>query len=53
MIGAGRKLRQVLAELDARNLRRDRLELATDPDRRVGFHIERIEMAQTAGQEDQ
>ena len=45
-------LRQVLAELDAGHVRRDRLELAADLGRGVGLEVERVLVGQPAGQVD-
>jgi len=44
--------RQVLAHVDAGEVGRDFLEVATHLDRRVGLHVERVNRAQAALEED-
>src|SRR5262245_43155491 len=47
-----RQHRQMLANLDARRLRRTRLELATDVVRSRRLHVEAILLGETAGEKD-
>ena len=47
------KLREVLADADARHRRVDRLELAADVRRRVGLRVERVDVAGPAGHPQQ
>src|SRR5579864_557570 len=44
---------QMLADVHARYLRGNRLELAAHLGRRIGLHVKRIDMAGSAGEKDQ
>ena len=52
LVAALREHRQVLADLDAGRLRRDRMELAAYVVRRMGLQIETVLLRETARQED-
>ena len=52
LVGAGCELRQVLADLNAGNIRVDRIELAAKLGGRIRLQIERIDMRRTSAKID-